>query len=90
MALIYEEDKPYTGPPIRYHSLDANKLYLKHYSNLLYLKFIANKSNDFREAQQARKEIGIAERKMGYMEKHPNFSWAIVRPEAEKLNQQWR
>ncbi len=86
--LIYG-NSPYDGPIIPYDRINANKSWLKHYENWLYLDFIARKG-DRKEKDQARSELIICERKMTWNEKHPNFDWVVVIPEKLKLQRQWR
>jgi hypothetical protein len=92
MALIYENDGKgaFSGIPPKYESLNAVAGYLRHYGNLLYLQFIANNTNDAREKIQASKEMAIAERKMSWWEKHPNYVQAEVLRGVEKLKRDWR
>lgn len=74
MAFIYPDNpEPFTGRPIPYHKIPATGIWKTHCYNYFVLKFISERTNDAREKCQARKEMEIAERKMKYMEKHPNY-----------------
>lgn len=64
MALIYETEQIYTGPPINIHNLDPVKQWRKHYWNWKYLSFIHNNTKDWKEKRDAHKELAIAQRKM--------------------------
>jgi hypothetical protein len=93
MFLIYNEGtkEPFKGKPKPYHELDATKYYLTHFSNVLYLKFIANnKAATSLERQQANREIPIADRKMAHWAKHPNYDHKVVLKECERLKKQWQ
>lgn len=75
MAIIYETEQIYTGPPINVHNLDPVKQWKKHYGNYKYLKFIHDSTNDWREKRQANKELQIAQKKM---DRWYNMSKTIV------------
>lgn len=87
--IVYDENVRSAGAPIPYHSLNASKGYVTHYGNLLYLQFIVKSSDRISERQQALKEMQIAERKMAYWKKHPNWDRSEVEPEVVKLNKHW-
>ena len=75
MGIFYGDEitgKPFSGMSIK--ELDPNVCYAKHLSNYFHLTFIKNRSDDRKEVGQALKEIVIAERKMNYWKKHPDFS----------------
>jgi hypothetical protein len=63
---------------------------MKHYGNSLYLNFIFNSSTDGVERRQANKEIQMADKKMAYWRKHPDFSLAIVEPKMKAEKAKWR
>jgi hypothetical protein len=88
MSICYNENEVYTGPPISYNKINANRSYLRHYENSLLLQFMML-NGDMRERAQASKEMGICQRKMERMEKHANFNWDAVLPEIEKLKKLW-
>jgi len=87
-VIVYGNDK-YTGPIIPYYKINANKGWLRHYGNFLYLKFMASRGN-FNEKKQANDELVICERKLAWHEKHCNFDWAVIIPEKTKLTNQWK
>lgn len=88
MAFVYTDEK-YNGPPISYDRVNANKGWLRHYENYLYLDFLVKRGNRL-EKFQAQKELAICERKMAWMEKHRNFDWKEVIPEKTKLERKWK
>lgn len=53
--------------------MNPNSQWANHSYNHIALEHIAKASKDFNERQQARKEIEIAERKMKFWERHPDF-----------------
>lgn len=69
--------------------MDANKGYMRHYDNLLYLQFI-QKEGSFVEKRQATKEIEICKRKLKFWEHHPNYDHDVVRPQVEKKVKEWK
>lgn len=89
MGLVYNENEVYSGPPISYNKINANRSYLRHYSNSLLLAFVI-RNGTMAERVQASKELTICERKMERMEKHANFDWNAVLPEIEKLKKMWK
>jgi hypothetical protein len=67
MGIIYDTaSSKFEGPFDPYH-YDGVKQYEKHFSNLMYLDFIAvNSRSTFAEKRQAEAEILIAKRKLKY------------------------
>jgi hypothetical protein len=75
MAFIYPDNpEPFTGRPMPYSSIPATSIWKKHCENYYLLKWIHDHTGDAREKCQAQKEMSVAERKMKYMEKHPNYT----------------
>ncbi|WP_156421582.1 hypothetical protein [Aureimonas sp. AU40] len=68
---------------------DGTKHYLKHYANSLYLAFIAKSTKDGAERRQAESELAIAERKMAYWRRHPNYVQADALKGIADLKKQW-
>lgn len=68
MALVYDTEQIYTGPPINIHNLDPVKQWKKHYGNYKYLKFIFDNTKSGLEKRQANQEMQIATRKMNRWE----------------------
>jgi hypothetical protein len=89
MSIIYSDPKSAGGYAVDYHSLNAVKGYIGHYGNFLTLDFIAKTTKDPNEKRQALKELAIAERKMGWWEKHPNFVKQEAFREVERLKAMW-
>lgn len=61
--ICYSDTEPRSGVPVR---VDPTKAYLRHYANLLYLKFLSRSSPDPRERGQALREMTICNRKLDY------------------------
>ena len=91
MFFIYSDEKlPFTGRPIPYNQQPATENYIKHFDNSLYLKFMANhKKTSVQEKIQAGKELQIAERKMEYWRRHPNFDLDRAVKATDKLKHNW-
>lgn len=64
MALVYDTEQIYTGPPINIHNLDPVKQWRKHYENYRYLKFIFDNTKNFAERRDANKELSICQKKL--------------------------
>jgi hypothetical protein len=89
---IYEDNPIRTGKSFAIpDDIDAVGAYLKHYDNLLFLDFMAkNPGSTFIEKAQARKEILVAERKLKYWERHPNFDTHATGIGITKLKKNWK
>ena len=87
--LVYGENEVQSGSPPPYELNNANKGYLRHFENSLFLQFMLLNGN-MNERRQASKEMTICERKMRWMEKHRNFDWDVVLPEVAKLKKTWK
>lgn len=70
-------------------NVDPTRLYLNHYSNYLYLTFLASKSTDRMERLQALKEIVICERKLEFWKRKPKFNMEKALLEIVELKKQW-
>jgi hypothetical protein len=66
MHILYNDDDRGPFNPATVGRIDPTSAYLRHYSNMLYLSFIAAKSQDWAEKRQAEKEIKICQRKLDY------------------------
>lgn len=87
MYLVYD-DKPkgkFTGSILE---MDANKNYMVHYKNFLYLSFMY-KNGSTLEKIQSSKEIDIAKRKMKFWKSHPNYNEKFIMKERENENKNW-
>lgn len=89
MAIFYSDGPREAGFPVDYHRMNACKHFVNHYSNWLQLDWIARKTKNFYEKSQAVKEMAIAERKMNYWKRHPNYEMETVLREVQKLKRQW-
>jgi hypothetical protein len=72
MALIYDEQPRKGNGAFKIDAFNATRQYLKHYGNYMFLKFMLANGNRA-EKQDASKELGIAEKKMAFWKKAPNF-----------------
>lgn len=68
--------------------MDANKHYLKHYDNMLYLRFMARKGT-FQERTQAEHEMKICRRKLNFWAQHPNYDDDYIKPIVAEKNKTW-
>ena len=72
VGICYEDNEPPPSKPIK---VNPNRAFIKHYENSLYLQFIADHTEtSFQEKNRANYELTIADRKMAYWRKHPEFS----------------
>jgi hypothetical protein len=76
--------------PVPYSEQPANRYYMTHYENFLYLNFISTKSDDVSERAQARKEIEIANRKMKYWMHHPNYDQTVINELCIAAKKKWQ
>lgn len=89
MFFIYEETK---GGKSSFNiaDADATDFWLRHFSNALYLRFIAqHKKSTTLEKAQANKELAIADRKMAFWAKHHNYNKDRAQTGATKLKKDW-
>lgn len=91
---IYGDNKPFSGGGISRElldSLDANKKYAEHFSNIMYLKFVQNHSDtSYIEKEQAGKEIIIAERKMKFWKNQRNWDIRECGKLTSKIKKDWQ
>jgi hypothetical protein len=92
MHFIYSDEKePYKGRATPYNQLPANRFFLTHFQNSQYLNFILKHQETTPiEKIQAQKELGIADKKMEYWKRHPNFDLTYVTQETTKIKTQWK
>lgn len=89
MAIFYDDAQRGGGDPVPYDRINATRGYLRHYDNYLILDAIAKAPKNTLEKLQALKELTICERKMAWMQKHPNFNVKTVTEEVAKLKALW-
>lgn len=77
------------GFTVPYHRQNANAAYLRHYGNLLFLKFVVSETKDRAERQQATIEIPICERKLEHWKRHANYEHDVVMAGVDKLKREW-
>src|SRR6185503_14665593 len=88
--IVYDENAKGVPSKVPYENLWASKHWLTHYGNLRYLDFIANHPDaTFQEKAQARKEIVLAQRKMTYWKRHPNWKQDEVARGKEAIDRMW-
>ena len=85
MNIIYDEDAPRTGGFVNYHNINACAGFLRHTYNLLTLQWIRDHTVDWREKRQCDREIAIAQRKVDYHRKHPNFEPTAIATRLAKM-----
>lgn len=74
---------------MKYDQMPATSYWLTHFSNSLYLTFLVQTEPGLIERNRAAYELGIAERKMAYWKKHPNWDMREATRKAEELKKQW-
>jgi len=90
MSICYDDSKKSNYfSSIPYGEMPANRYYMTHYANFLYLDFISKKSDDVSERAQARKEIEIANRKMRYWKFHPNYDQTVINELCIAAKKKW-
>lgn len=80
MALIYDESKTGKFAGFNPAKCNATRVYMTHYANSMYLKFMLAKGDRI-ERHQASCELLICDRKLKYWERQSNFN----ENQAEKL-----
>jgi hypothetical protein len=89
-SIIYDDTSPRSPMRVNYHKINANKGFLTHTYNLMTLQWIRDHTDDHREARQCDHEITIAQRKIHYHRKHPNFQPEAVAKDIKKLQRQFQ
>lgn len=86
-CIIYETTpQPRRSMKFDFENADANAHWARHYSNYLLLDWIAkHQHTSFEEKSQARQEIIIAQRKLDWWKKHPNFDAKMAEHSAATL-----
>lgn len=69
---FYSDTEPKGSVQVNIWELDATHMYMKHFTNLLFLQFMA-KNGTLLEKLQSEKEIIICNRKLDFWKKMPNF-----------------
>ena len=90
MGIFYDEHSAGGKFEGDYYKMNATKHFLTHYANFLTLQFIVNSTKNLYEKAQATKEKDIADRKMTYWKRHPNYDHEKAQAEVAKLKAQWR
>ncbi len=85
-SIIYDDNAPKSqGGFVNYYNINANKGFLTHTYNILTLQWIRDHSENMIERQQCDKEIIIAQRKIDYHQKHPNFIPEAIAKELSEM-----
>jgi hypothetical protein len=86
---FYSDTAARGSSDINVWKMNGSMRYLDHFSNFLFLNFVA-KSGSREERASVEKEIAICERKLAFWERHPRFDAAFVQQEKQKLIRTWR
>lgn len=90
MHFFYPSAPERSDSQINIWRLNGTKQYLKHYDNLLFLQFITkNPRATELEKRQARLEMTIAEKKLAFWSRHPNFDKEEAMRGVEALKRAW-
>lgn len=91
MHLCYSDERPaFTGRPVPYDRQNATAHFVRHFSNAMYLKFVAkNPRSTPQERRRAHVELEICDRKMEHWRRHANFSLAEAAPQLDKIRKDW-
>lgn len=89
---FYSDTSPkFTGNPSKIWEMNGTKVYLSHYSNLLYLEFVASHGEtSFIEKQQAEKEIVLCNKKLQWWQRHPLYDQDEALRGVEQLKKNWK
>lgn len=90
MHFFYPSAPERSDSQINIWRLNGTKQYLKHYDNLLFLHFISKNPRAAElEKRQARLEMTIAEKKLAFWSRHPNFDKEEAMRGVEALKRAW-
>lgn len=73
----------------RMKCINPTNAWKNHLGNYFYLRFILDKSDNRVEKWQANKEMQIAERKMAFWEKNPDFDKVTAQEYKDKMKKTW-
>jgi hypothetical protein len=93
MGIIYDTASSKFEGSFDPYKYDGVKQYEKHFSNLMYLDFIAaNSRSTFTEKRQAEAEIEIAKRKLKYWKRIADYQGRseAVLSAVQKVKKQWQ
>jgi hypothetical protein len=77
------------GNVVPFHRMNANKHYLTHFANMMFLKFVVEADPDRANRHQANIEIPMCEKKLTYWSRHPNFERDIVDRDVQRMKREW-
>ena len=87
--LFYPDNQPFDYGRFSITKLYPTACWKKHLDNYFYLRFILDRSDDRDERWVANKEMQIAEKKMKYWERMPEFDKDQAQAYLEKLKKTW-
>lgn len=85
---FYSDTKSGPAPQINIWKLNGTKQFLKHYDQMLFLKFVAQKGTQT-ERRQAEKEIPLCEKSMIFWRRHPNYVEEDALKGVTELKKNW-
>lgn len=87
---FYSDKSPNTNFKGNVWELNGSYQYLKHYDNLMFLKFVANNTlASMAERNQAAHEIKICEKKLDFWKRHPNYDDHVVSNGIKEIKSRW-
>lgn len=87
--LFYPDNQKFDYSRFSIVKLHPTACWKKHLDNYFYLRFILDRSDDRDERWVANKELQIAEKKMKYWEKMPEFDKDQAQAYLQKLKKTW-
>jgi hypothetical protein len=88
-CIIYPDNPPKFTGHFNINTADPHVFYATHLDNYYYLKFIAEHTQDVLERIQANKEILVAEKKLAFWAKHPQFVQSKGIEQTEQVKSKW-
>ena len=89
MGLVYDgKSEPFTGSMSNLARANATKHASTHFDNSLYLNFMLQ-NGSITEKHLASKELMIAERKINFWKRHPNFNKEEYLKNCEAAKKKW-
>jgi cell division FtsZ-interacting protein ZapD len=87
--LMYPDNQPFDYGRFSVTKLYPTSCWKKHLDNYFYLRFLFEHSDDRSERLVANKEMQIAEKKMKYWERMPDFDKEEADAYLQKLKKTW-
>lgn len=89
MSFIYSDEPRSFSGNLNIAAMNPHKPYRTHLENWYYLTFIKANSKDYREIQQAEKELVICQRKLDYWKRHPSFEPSVGAQITDDVKKMW-